>query len=171
MGSMQNIVRRIFSGVDIPEGMSKPEFQTWMDARVTAFEDGGFMENTKLTPIVDDDGLVDVLAEADPKELLVVKFYKRGCLPCLSIAEAYKNAELKCRADGLNVRFLSINSKLPESEALVQRQLVSGTPTVQTFVNGRQIGDEIQEMSSEKIMEKILSRMPRSTTTPLGRTD
>lgn len=156
---MHRVVQRIFADNPPPQGLSDAEFSAFMDGAVTRFEESGFLEETKLEHIDSEDDFIDVLTR-HRHQLVVVKFWKRGCLPCLSVAEMYKAAEHECKAAGYPVVFYSVNSKAISSLLLTRFQLVTGTPTVQVFHDGEQIGGEIQAMTLAAFLEEIRARMP-----------
>jgi thiol-disulfide isomerase/thioredoxin len=147
------IVRRIFATRQLPaQDASEADFKKAFDAAVTDFEEGGFLEQNKLTPIASEVELVDRLHD-HRNDLVVLKFWKRGCLPCLGLAEMYKAAEQ--RYQGRRVHFYSMNTKADSALGAVAHQLVEGTPTVQVFHAGRQIGDEILSQNLAAFCERI----------------
>lgn len=158
---MQSIVRRIFGDRKLPESMSDQEYDAFMNENfpkwVTEFENNGFLAATKLPPIVSEEDLVQKLIE-HKDELVVIKYWKHGCMPCLSFAEMYKAAEQKCIAEKRPIRWYSVDTKCSSAKELVDFQLVDGTPTVQTFRNGKQVGSEIRVTQLEDLMQVLASR-------------
>ena len=159
-----NIIKRIFGSRKLPENMSDAEYDVFMQTHfkkwVTEFEDNGFLESTKLTPIRSEEELIDKLILHE-NDLVVVKYWKHGCIPCLSVAEMYKEAEKWCAKKNKKVVWFSVDSKLAESRELVDFQLVAGTPTVQTFYKMKQVGDEIRAMQLDDLLKVINERAPQ----------
>ena len=167
---MKRLLQRIFDGTEIPKGLSKQEFQQFMDEHIAKFEEGGYLASTKLPPINDESHFIEELHHAD-NDLVVLKFWKRRCLPCLSMAEMYKEAEqhfdeenkrlpppssdLAAEPSLPKVRFFSINTKDPVARPVVDRQMVEGTPTIQVFQCGRQVGGEIQSTQLEDFIREL----------------
>ena len=164
------IVRRIFSTRPLPpQDASQDEFKAQFDAAVADFEEGGFMEQTKLPPITSEIDLVDKLHD-HRGDLVVVKFWKRGCLPCMGLAEMYKAAEKHYKDMAQQqqhqqqrtaapapprVVFYSVNTRDASCLSTVAHQLVDGTPSIQLFHQGRQIGDEVLSMNLASFIAKI----------------
>lgn len=159
---MQSIMRRIFGDRKLPENMSDEAYDAFMHANfptwITEFENSGFLEQTKLPPIRDEDELVDTLMRY-PDDLVVLKYWKHGCLPCLSFAEMYKAVEQKCVQEGKRIRWFSVDTKAADAKELVDFQLVDGTPTIQTFLRGKQIGHEIRSVQLEELMATLEQRL------------
>ena len=148
-----NIVRRIFANRPLPsQDAGEEEFKKQFDQAVKDFEEGGYLEQNKLAPINTEYDLVEKLHQ-HKNDLVVLKFWKRGCLPCLGLAEMYKQAEQQFQ--GKNVVFFSMNTKEDSCLPTVAHQLVEGTPTVQVFYQGKQVGDEIMAQSLNSFMDKI----------------
>lgn len=159
---MQNIIRRIFGDRKLPEGLTEEAYDAFMHSNfpkwVTEFEDSGFLDQTKLTPIPDEECLMDVLM-AHPNDLVVVKYWKHGCIPCLSFAEMYKAAERKCLLEGRPIRWFSVDTKSADARELVDFQLVDGTPTIQTFMGCKQVGNEIRATQIDELMGILEQRL------------
>ncbi|CUG87152.1 thioredoxin-like protein, putative [Bodo saltans] len=160
---MQSIVRRIFGDRKLPEGLSEDAYDKFMHDNfpkwVTEFESNGFLEQTKLPPIADEDALMDVLMKY-PNDLVVVKYWKHGCIPCLSFAEMYKSAQMKCLAENKRIRWFSVDTKASDgARELVDFQLVDGTPTIQTFAGCKQIGNEIRATQLDDLMGILEQRL------------
>lgn len=158
---MQQLMRRIFADKQMPpEGTPKEEFHKFFDNAVKEFEEGGYLDKVKLAPIASDDELCEVLRR-HKNELVVVKFWKRGCIPCLAYGEMFKTAEKQFQDDGKPVRFFSVDTHAPLCKDLARYQLVDGTPTILTFHGSRQVGDEIKEVSLASFMKVVDDRIPR----------
>jgi thiol-disulfide isomerase/thioredoxin len=154
-------MRRIFANRPMPpEGTSKEEFHKFFDAAVTDFEEGGYLDTVKLTPIGSDEELERVL-RANKDDLTVVKFWKRGCMPCLAFGEMFKAAEKHYQDTGRPVKFYSVDTKAPGCSDLARYQLVDGTPTILTFHKYRQLGEEIKETSLESFTAVVDKRIPQ----------
>ena len=161
-----HILRRIFQSKPIPDGLSKDQLVEFMDHALTEFEDSGFLEQTKLMPIQSEEEFIQKLQE-HRNDLMVIKFWKRKCIPCLSTAEMYKIAEqhFAARQEGekgdcrKQVHFYSVDIKSPSTQSLVRYQMVEGTPTIQTFHNCQQVGSEIQATTLQKVVEQINARI------------
>jgi hypothetical protein len=155
--SMQ-IVKRIFGNRKLPENMSDAEYEIFMQTNfkkwITEFEDGGFLDATKLPPIRNEDELIDKLMQHE-NELLVLKYWKHGCIPCLSVAEMYKEAQQLCMKHGKKVVWYSVDSKLAESRQMVDFQLISGTPTIQMFHKMKQVGEEVRATRIQDLMKEL----------------
>jgi thiol-disulfide isomerase/thioredoxin len=157
---MQQLMRRIFANRTMPpEGTSKEEFHKFFDAAVTDFENSGFLDATKFTPIASDEELEEVLRK-HKDELVVVKFWKRGCMPCLAFGEMFKAAEKQYADAGKPVKFFSVDTKADDCRDLARYQLVDGTPTILTFHKYRQVGEEIKETSLETFTRAVNQRIP-----------
>lgn len=61
---------------------------------------------------------------------------------------------------GKKVVWYSVDSKFADSRPLVDHQMIAGTPTVQTFLGMKQVGDEIRTMDFAELMKIINSRAP-----------
>jgi len=157
---MQAIMKKIFGQTPIPPDLPESEFNSFVEKAITNFEHGGFLEQTKLEPLAE--GETDFLAtlRAKREQLVIVKYWKHGCLPCLSMAEMYKEAEAKCAAEGLPVYFCSIDVKAKQCLPHVRFENVEGTPTVKAFHRGCQLGDEITSTSLPVFMEEVRKRLP-----------
>eukprot|EP00672_Neobodo_designis_P020832 CAMPEP_0174827332 /NCGR_PEP_ID=MMETSP1114-20130205/645_1 /TAXON_ID=312471 /ORGANISM="Neobodo designis, Strain CCAP 1951/1" /LENGTH=157 /DNA_ID=CAMNT_0016060965 /DNA_START=50 /DNA_END=523 /DNA_ORIENTATION=- len=156
---MQQLMRRIFANRQMPpEGTSKEEFHKFFDEAVRDFEDGGFLDTVKFTPIASDEELEDVLRK-NKDDLTVVKFWKRGCMPCLAFGEMFKAAEKHYQETGKRVKFYAVDTKAPGCTELARYQLVDGTPTILTFRGYRQVGEEIKETSLAAFTAAIDARL------------
>lgn len=93
---MNNIVRRIFADRKRPADLTDEQYDAYLQQQfptwITEFENNGFLEATKLPPISSEDELLAKLHQ-HRDQLVVLKYWKHGCLPCLSMAEMYKDAE------------------------------------------------------------------------------
>jgi hypothetical protein len=147
------IIRRIFSNRPFPsQDAGEEQFNKEFTEAVTAFEEGGFLEQIKMAPIGSELELVQRLHE-HREDLVVLKFWKRGCIPCLGFGEMYKAAQMHFA--GKRVHFYSVNTKEPSCFGTAAYQLVEGTPTLQVFHRGRQVGDEIQSTSLNAFVDRI----------------
>ena len=142
-----------------PEGTSKEEFHKFFDEAVRDFEEGGFLDTVKFEPISSDEQLEDVLRK-NKDDLTVVKFWKRGCMPCLAFGEMFKTAEKHYQDTGKPVKFYSVDTKADGCSDLARYQLVDGTPTILTFHKYRQVGEEIKETSLAAFTKAIDERLP-----------
>lgn len=183
MSQTQNIVRRIFGDRKLPENLSNEAYDKYMQANFPAwmkeFEDGGFLEQTKLPAIKSEEELLEKLQE-HRDDLLVLKFWKHGCIPCLTFAEMYKEAAERCKSyTGGNANsnsnsnkdstsgvrrivWYSVDSKALSTRQLVDYQLIAGTPTVQTFLGQRQVGSEIRATNIDDLLKEVYARVPVS---------
>lgn len=146
---------RIFAGKTIPEGLGKEEFHAFVDQAVAEFEESGFLNAHSHPPIRNEDDFLAKL-EDHKDDLMVIKFWKKGCLPCLSMAEMYKVASEQNK----RIVFYGVNTKDPEAAQLVANQMVEGTPTIQTFTACQQVGTDIQEVQLSKFLGALESRLP-----------
>ena len=162
---MKRLMQRIFENKPMPQGLSKEEFHTFMDGAIHDFEESGYLETNKLTPLDTDDDLLKAV-EGGGDDLVVVKFWKRKCLACLGLAEMYKDAEghygTQAKSGGAggenqpsNVQFFSVNTKDQCTKELCDRQLIDRTPTVQLFRCGKQVGPEIQSQQLEDFLKEV----------------
>lgn len=160
---MQSIIRRIFGDRKLPENMSNDEYDNFMKDNfpkwITEFEQSGFLEQTKLQPLKDDDELIEKLQQYKD-DLVVVKYWKHGCIPCLSFAEMYKAAEQRCIAENRNIRWFSVDTKARDAKELVDFQIVDGTPTIQTFAGCKQVGSEIRATQIDELLNELYARAP-----------
>lgn len=163
MSMTQSIIRRIFGDRKLPENLSNEEYDAYMQKNfptwIQEFENGGFLEKTKFPPIRSEEELIEKLHE-HKDDLMVIKFWKHGCIPCLSFAEMYKEAEERCQQSGQRVFWYSVDSKAVGTRQLVDYQLIAGTPTVQTFCGQKQVGNEIRSTNIDDLMKELKSRMP-----------
>jgi len=154
MSAVQNILQRIFKDKNVPTDASKEEFHAFFESAVNDFENSGFLEQTKIAPILTEADFQQKLFE-NRNKLMLVKYWKRNCIPCLSFAEMFKAAEKQCLDDKLPVVWYSVNIKEKPNKDLVDFQMVDGTPTIQKFFNFRQVGQEVQETRLGGLMKDI----------------
>lgn len=161
---MQSIIRRILADKPIDQEMTSEERETFLHESVPKwikeFEESGFLESTRLPAIRNEDEFLEKL-EQHKDDLMVIKYWKHGCLPCLSIAEMVKEAEKKCIETGKKIFWYSVDSRSPLSKDLIDYQLISGTPTIQTFHGQRQVGKEIRTTHLEELLREVFSRAPQ----------
>ncbi|CAD2217718.1 hypothetical protein ADEAN_000519800 [Angomonas deanei] len=169
MASPQNIIRRIFGDRKLPENLSNEAYDKLMQEQfpqwIKEFEEGGFLEKTKMTPIASEEEFLSKLQEHE-NDLMVIKYWKHGCIPCLSMAEMLKETEAVCQQkygkEGPGrIVWYSVDTKKISSRQLVDYQLVSGTPMVQTFTGLRQVGDEVREMNTADVLKELEKRRPK----------
>ncbi|CBH16336.1 thioredoxin, putative [Trypanosoma equiperdum] len=157
----QNIIRRIFGNRELPENLSGSEYERYMQENfpkwIDEFEKGGFLEATKLPAIKSERDFLSKLIE-HKDEIMVVKYWKHGCIPCLSLAEMYKQVSEQCKKENRRIAWYSVNTKDVSARSLVDYQLVNGTPTVQTFSRMKQVGKEIRAISAEELMRELSLR-------------
>jgi thiol-disulfide isomerase/thioredoxin len=154
---MQQIMRRIFADRPMPPpNTSKEEFTKMFDVAVDEFEKSGFLDSIKFEPVTSDEDLLDKLKQ-HKDELVVVKFWKHGCIPCLAFGEMFKAAEQQLKDEGKPVRFFGVDQK--EVRDVPRYQLVEGTPTVLTFHQYKQVGDEIRATSLSAFTASIDERL------------
>ena len=154
MSAVQSLLQRIFKDKVVPTDASKEEFHAFFESAVKDFEASGFLEENKLPVITSEEEFQQKLFE-HRHELMVVKYWKRNCIPCLSFAEMYKAAEKQCADDKIPVHFYSVDIKEKPNRERVDFQMVDGTPTLQKFHNFRQVGGEIQETRLGGVMKDI----------------
>ncbi|CAJ1011697.1 putative Thioredoxin [Leishmania naiffi] len=164
MSMTQNIVRRIFGDRKLPENLSNEEYDKYMQDNfpkwMKEFEDGGFLEKTKLPPIKSEEEFIAKLQE-HKDELMVIKYWKHGCIPCLTFAEMYKEAAERCVKAKKKVVWYSVDTKAVSTRQLIDYQLISGTPTIQTFTGRKQVGNEIRAVNAEELLEELDKRIPK----------
>ncbi|CAM40680.1 conserved hypothetical protein [Leishmania braziliensis MHOM/BR/75/M2904] len=164
MSMTQNIVRRIFGDRKLPENLSTEEYDKYMQDNfpkwMKEFEDGGFLEKTKLPPIKSEEEFIAKLQE-HKDELMVIKYWKHGCIPCLTFAEMYKEAAERCTKAKKKVVWYSVDTKAVSTRQLIDYQLISGTPTIQTFTGRKQVGNEIRAVNTEELLEELDKRIPK----------
>ncbi|CAJ1033448.1 Thioredoxin, putative [Leishmania lindenbergi] len=164
MSMTQNIVRRIFGDRKLPENLSNEEYDKYMQDNfpkwMKEFEDGGFLEKTKLPPIKSEEEFIAKLQE-HKDELMVIKYWKHGCIPCLTFAEMYKEAAERCTKAKKKVVWYSVDTKAVSTRQLIDYQLISGTPTIQTFTGRKQVGNEIRAVNAEELLEELDKRIPK----------
>lgn len=157
-------MRRIFGDHKLPENLSAAEYDTFMHENfpqwIKEFEDSGFLEQTKLPAIQSEEELMEKLLE-HKDDLLVLKFWKHACIPCLTFAEMYKAAADRCANEGRRVHWYSVDTKAISTKQLIEYQLIAGTPTVQTFTGCKQVGKEIRATNLEDLMQEITRREPK----------
>lgn len=161
----QNIVRRIFGDRKLPENLSSDEYDKYMHDNfpkwMKEFEDGGFLEKTKLPPIKSEEELIAKLQE-HKDDLMVIKYWKHGCIPCMTFAEMYKEAAEKCAQENRRIVWYSVDTKALSTRQLIDYQLISGTPTIQTFTGRKQVGNEIRAVNLEELLAELNRRLPKS---------
>ena len=157
----QRIVKMVFGDRKLPEGLSDEEMDKYFSSNfpqwVTEFEEGGFLEKTHVPPVEGEDDLLTKLRDTRDG-MMVIKYWKRGCIPCLATSEMYKEAEERARAESRPYSFYSVNIKDEQCKEMVENQLVEGTPTFQAFCNNKQMGDEIKEMNFGAFWGKLEER-------------
>ena len=151
---MHSILHRIFQFKTFPTNASKEELHQFFDNAVKEFENGSFLEKTSL-PAIEGENEFQQKLHDHRNELLIIKYWKRNCIPCLSVAEMYKEAEKRCMEERLPVRFFSINTKESPNKSVTDYQLVEGTPTIQKYHDFAQVGDDIQATKLEDLMKAI----------------
>ncbi|CAG9580704.1 conserved hypothetical protein [Leishmania major strain Friedlin] len=165
MSMTQNIVRRIFGDRKLPESLSNEEYDKYMQDNfpkwMKEFEDGGFLEKTKLPPIKSEEEFIAKLQE-HKDELMVIKYWKHGCIPCLTFAEMYKEAAERCTKEKKKIVWYSVDTKALSTRQLIDYQLISGTPTIQTFTGQKQVGNEIRAVNTEELLTELDKRVPKS---------
>ncbi|CAC9531673.1 Thioredoxin [Leishmania donovani] len=165
MSMTQNIVRRIFGDRKLPENLSNEEYDKYMQDNfpkwMKEFEDGGFLEKTKLPPIKSEEEFIAKLQE-HKDELMVIKYWKHGCIPCLTFAEMYKEAAERCSKEKKKIVWYSVDTKALSTRQLIDYQLISGTPTIQTFTGQKQVGNEIRAVNAEELLKELDRRVPKS---------
>mmetsp|Transcript_148848 Transcript_148848/g.260071 ORF Transcript_148848/g.260071 Transcript_148848/m.260071 type:complete len:173 (-) Transcript_148848:94-612(-) len=87
-------------------------------------------------------------------KLMIVKFWKHQCLPCLSYGPFLKKAEEELKKNP-NVVFYSVDIKRPENLKLSAWQRIMGTPSLQTFHGMRQVGECIESTGYTGFMAHI----------------
>ncbi|KEG07921.1 hypothetical protein DQ04_08471020 [Trypanosoma grayi] len=156
-----NIIRRIFGERKLPENLSGNDYERFMQENfpkwIHEFEESGFLEATKLPEIKSEDEFLQKLQE-HKNDLMVIKFWKHACIPCLSFAEMYKQVSEQCKAEKRRIVWYSVDTKDIKTRELVEYQLISGTPTIQTFGGLKQVGKEIRATNAEDLMKEIASR-------------
>lgn len=161
---MQSIIRRIFADRPVDQNMTSEErekfIRTSIPQWINEFEESGFLESTGLPSIKSEEEFLAKLRE-HKNSLMVVKYWKHGCLPCLSIAEMIKEAEKKSSESGKRIVWYSIDTHLPSAKNLIDYQLISGTPTLQTFSGQKQVGKEIRTTSLDELLREVYARAPQ----------
>lgn len=157
-------MRRILADRPMEQEMTSEERENFIHNSVPKwikeFEESGFLESTRLPPIRNEEEFIEKLQE-HKDDLMVIKYWKHGCLPCLSIAEMVKEAEKKCIESGKKIFWYSIDSRSPQAKNLIDYQLISGTPTLQTFYGQRQVGKEIRTTQLDELLKEVFSRSPQ----------
>ena len=153
-----HIVRRIFGSRTLPTNLSDAEMDKYFNSNfpkwTAEFEESGFLDEVKVPAIDGEDDFLEKLRQ-HRDDLLVIKFWKRGCIPCLALSEMFKAAEKQCASDGRRVVFYSVDTKSPLAKELVSNELVDGTPTFQAYKGYRQIGDQIRETNLKAFLEQV----------------
>lgn len=164
MSMTQNIVRRIFGDRKLPENLSNEEYDKYMQEHfpkwMKEFEDGGFLNKTKLPAIKSEEELISKLQE-HKNDLMVIKYWKHGCIPCLTFAEMYKEAAERCAKEKKRIVWYSVDTKALSTRQLIDYQLISGTPTIQTFTGQKQVGNEIRAVNAEELLSELDRRVPK----------
>ncbi|KNH07049.1 hypothetical protein XU18_2226 [Perkinsela sp. CCAP 1560/4] len=155
---MHNILHRIFKDKSFPQSGTREELHNFFEKSVREFEDGSFLKETALPAVNGEPDLHEKLYQ-HRTELLLIKYWKRNCIPCLSVAEMYKEAEKRCAQEKLPVRFYSINTKETHNKDVVDNQLVEGTPTIQKFHDFAQVGEDIRATNIDDLMSTIYQEL------------
>lgn len=161
---MQSIMRRILADKPMNQDMTSEEREKFIHESVPQwikdFEESGFLETTSLPSIKsEDDFLVKLREHKD--DLMVIKYWKHGCLPCLSIAEMVKEAERRTSESGKKIFWYSVDTRSSLTKKLIDYQLISGTPTLQTFSGQKQVGKEIRTTNIDELLKEVYSRSPQ----------
>eukprot|EP01063_Lacrimia_lanifica_P018645 TRINITY_DN25550_c0_g1_i1.p1 TRINITY_DN25550_c0_g1~~TRINITY_DN25550_c0_g1_i1.p1 ORF type:complete len:199 (+),score=92.53 TRINITY_DN25550_c0_g1_i1:72-599(+) len=158
--SVMEFMQRIFPPGSMTPGMTKDDFAKIFADRLRAFEEGGFLEKTGMTPIHGEDDFLRRLGyHAQRKELMVVKYWKHGCIPCLSKAEMMKNVEQWCVNDHPGAAFYSIDIYHKDNLKLSDRQQVDGTPSIQKYFDYQQVGGEVRVSSEAGFKKNLLDTL------------
>ncbi|CCW63130.1 unnamed protein product [Phytomonas sp. EM1] len=173
MSQIQSIIQRIFGNHKLPTDLSGEEYEKFMQNNIPQwmkeFEDSGFLEKTKLPVIQSEEEFIDKLLE-HRNDLMVIKYWKHGCIPCLAFAEMYKAAAEAFAKDASpnakRVFWYSVDTKALSTWQLVEYQLISGTPTIQTFANQKQCDDEIKATNMDDLMREIRRRAEKGSQNP-----
>eukprot|EP01062_Namystynia_karyoxenos_P044483 TRINITY_DN32799_c0_g1_i1.p1 TRINITY_DN32799_c0_g1~~TRINITY_DN32799_c0_g1_i1.p1 ORF type:complete len:209 (+),score=84.83 TRINITY_DN32799_c0_g1_i1:80-628(+) len=148
--AVADLMRRLIASADAPmPANDRSLMMDWMMRQVERYE-AAFNPTVKLPEIRGEQQLVETLAK-HPDQLVVVKYWKQQCIPCLAYGDMYKRAEGWFKSETVRqgkqgIVFYSVNIKDRENLEMSDRQLVEGTPTIQKFWNGRQVGGEVQCM-------------------------
>eukprot|EP00667_Euglena_gracilis_P022881 EG_transcript_25604 len=144
--------QKLVKGQDMPE--EKAAWVEWFDGRIHDYEREE-LPKMHIPEIVGEAEFEQKLAQARDK-LVIIKFWKHKCLPCLSYGPFMKRAEQQLKSTQPNVEFYSVDIKRPENIKLSGWQRVMGTPTVQYFHEGRQVGENVEELSYPTFMDHVL---------------
>ncbi|CCW66223.1 unnamed protein product [Phytomonas sp. Hart1] len=175
MSQIQSIIQRIFGNHKLPTDLPGEEYEKYMQKNipqwVKEFEDGGFLDKTKLPEIQSEEELIEKLL-LHRNDLMVIKYWKHGCIPCLAFAEMYKAAaEMFTKDTSPNAKrvfWYSVDTKAFSAWQLAERQLISGTPTIQTFANQKQCDDEIKATNMDELMQEIRRRAEKELQSPFS---
>eukprot|EP01061_Rhynchopus_euleeides_P029983 TRINITY_DN4968_c0_g1_i1.p2 TRINITY_DN4968_c0_g1~~TRINITY_DN4968_c0_g1_i1.p2 ORF type:complete len:177 (+),score=78.80 TRINITY_DN4968_c0_g1_i1:119-649(+) len=151
-------MQRLFPPGSVSPDISKEEFSKEFERRLEKLENSGFLEENGLPKIEGEDELARKLAyHKQRQELVVIKYWKRGCIPCLSKAEMFKEVERWMLAEKPQSVFYSIDIRHPLNRDLADRQLVDGTPSIQKYWGGRQVGGEVRVNDQPSLMKNIMT--------------
>jgi len=145
------LFEKLVKGQTMPE--DKKEFSEWLDLRLREHEEKS-LPAMHIKEIVGEEDFEKKLKENKDK-LLIIKYWKHRCLPCLAYGPFMKEAEETLKKDHPRCEVLSVDIKRPENLKLAAWQRVMGTPTVQYYYQGRQVGENVEQLGYRPFVDHI----------------
>eukprot|EP00996_Jenningsia_fusiforme_P004154 NODE_4958_length_738_cov_23.359942_g4602_i0.p2 GENE.NODE_4958_length_738_cov_23.359942_g4602_i0~~NODE_4958_length_738_cov_23.359942_g4602_i0.p2 ORF type:complete len:168 (+),score=38.79 NODE_4958_length_738_cov_23.359942_g4602_i0:119-622(+) len=136
-----------------PELPSDQDWPQWFDSRLEEYERQNLKE-MHIPEIVGEEDFERKLREHKDK-LMVIKFWKHKCVPCLAYGPFMKKASVTLQSEQPDCVFYSLDIKRDENRSLSMWQRITGTPTVQYFYGHRQIGHCVEETSYEAFTSHV----------------
>eukprot|EP01060_Flectonema_neradi_P031144 TRINITY_DN4653_c0_g3_i2.p1 TRINITY_DN4653_c0_g3~~TRINITY_DN4653_c0_g3_i2.p1 ORF type:complete len:179 (+),score=21.27 TRINITY_DN4653_c0_g3_i2:51-587(+) len=161
MGSMtMEFMAKIYPPQEMDPTLSREHYMKEFQRRLDAYESSAEFEGTKIHPLYGETSFLQKLAYHKKRnELVVVKFWKKGCIPCHARANMFKDTEKWLLDKNPGAVFYSIDIHHPENRGLEKRQLIEGTPHIQKFWNGKQVGGDVQASSKDSLISNLLSTL------------
>eukprot|EP00756_Hemistasia_phaeocysticola_P054344 Hpha_TRINITY_DN30274_c0_g1::TRINITY_DN30274_c0_g1_i1::g.27172::m.27172 len=161
MSVMQLMQRLMTEFGPFPNTDDRAKFGEELNRRTKVLEDR-LVPQTALPSIRGDLEMVSRLHE-HRDQLVAIKFWKRGCIPCLATAEMYKKAEAfhgitQMMPDGTRkpgVVFYSVDVKDDTNADAQDYHMVEGTPALLKFWNGKQVGGDVQISQLDPLLANL----------------
>ena len=109
-----DFMQTLFPPGSVSPDISKEDFAKEFDRRIKQLEGSGFLTKNGLPKIEGEEELTRKLAfHASQKQMVMIKYWKRGCIPCLAKAEMFKEVEGWILDNNPGCAFYSVDIKDP----------------------------------------------------------
>ena len=110
---------KIYPPQQMDPNMTREQYTREFQRRLDAYENSSEFEGTKIHPIVGENAFIQKLTYHKKRnELVVVKFWKNGCIPCHARANMFKDTESWLLEKKPGAVFYSVDIHHPENRAL-----------------------------------------------------